>query len=441
MNISENDYRDYLFNNHKESLSDLITGKRDPVVWKGNGFPPISFLLQQIAEQKINSVLDGLESLLLTAKELRLTKTGDSTTRIDLFGHSETNGLTIIELKKSNQTERQAYTELLAYANHFSSIFPGLTEQAINSILVAPMETRTVRDAFVQELLGNNKNAIALIPHRQGNKFTLSVYYPDESYFKWFENNLFDDRSMIALSISFPDIAGWIDSDRGNKDGSIPCYSKDALNTIANKISHKLEAEGFHCLTYSSQKWGEIGQLLPYPNSIFVVAVNPFAGFRTTIDKTDVYGECEEGRILEVQSIYNQLVDEYKEHWIESLESNFHDLLIKIVKEEFEDCFINTDKNCIKFDVGIPDWYGLKTSMIDSVFTHNLDIYLTGLLRSIYKLYIKYIYQVEFDEIHYCDDLPMYSYKTYREFFPVWQILRGIGFGSGEEEIVLKNEE
>ena len=60
-------------------------------------------LLQQIAEQRINSILDGLESLVITARELRLEKKGDSTTRIDLFGNSESNGLTIIELKKSKQ--------------------------------------------------------------------------------------------------------------------------------------------------------------------------------------------------------------------------------------------------------------------------------------------------------------------------------------------------
>ena len=123
MQLSENEFRDYLFSNYKSTLSELIFGKREPVEWDSNGFPPIRILLQQIVENKINHIIEGLESLTLSAKELRLERFGDSTTRIDLFGNSECIGLTIIELKKSKQTERQAFTELLAYANHFCSIF------------------------------------------------------------------------------------------------------------------------------------------------------------------------------------------------------------------------------------------------------------------------------------------------------------------------------
>jgi hypothetical protein len=67
--------------------------------------------------------------------------------------------------------------------------------------------------------------------------------------------------------------------------------------------------------------------------------------------------------------------------------------------------------------------------MINSVFTHNLDIYLTGLLRLVYMSYITHIYDKKEDNIFYHDDLPQYSYKTLREFLPVWEILRGLGVG------------
>ena len=67
--------------------------------------------------------------------------------------------------------------------------------------------------------------------------------------------------------------------------------------------------------------------------------------------------------------------------------------------------------------------------MIATVFTHNLDIYLTGLLREIYISYIDHAYSGSDECIFYGDDLPMYSYKTVREFMLVWEILRGIGLG------------
>lgn len=430
MNIEENEFRDFLFANHKQDFSDLIIGRRNAIVWSDGEFPPISFLLQQRAEEKINEILDDIEDLILTAKELPLKKIGDTTTRIDLFGESELAGLTIIELKKSKQTERQAFTELLAYANHFCSIFPGLQETTITAILVAPMQTRTVRDAYVQELIVNNKNIIALVPSIDNGIVTLSVYYPDKSYYQWYENNLFDDRSMSTVAISFPIIEGWIDSDIKDRDSGIPEYSKSALNTISNSISHKLDSLGIHALVYASQKWGEIGQIFPYPNAIFVVATNPFSSFRASVDEGSVYGDTDPDRIQEIQNIYDSLQDDDKEFWIERMESDFHGRLIRIVSKEFKLCFQNDEGIKISTEISLPDWYGLKTSMIDAVFTHNLDVYLTGLFRSVYMSYIIHVYSTGDDPIYYSDDLPKFSYQMLREFLPVWEIIRGIGFGN-----------
>lgn len=429
MQLSENEFRDYLFDNYKDSLAKLIHGRREPVEWKGDGFPPLRVLLQQLIERKINEIIDGLESLVLSAKELRLEKNGNSTTRIDLFGNSECIGLTIIELKKSKQTERQAYTELLAYANHFCSVFPGLTENAINTILIAPMESRTIKDAYVQEILGNSKPSVALIPSEENGNYRLTIFYPDEAYYQWFENNLLDDRSMYVAAIAFPEVKGWTDTDREN-NSKIPSYSKHALNTISNAISHRLEADGFHSLVYATQKWGEIGQLFPYPNVIYAVFLNPFASFRSTNNGDLIHGETEEGRILEIQAIHDQLDESEKEFWLEFMESNFQGLAIRTVEEEFDKCFRHDAGFEIDHEISVPDWYGIKTSMIDSVFTHNLDIYQTGLLRKIYSRYLDYIFEINEDEIYYNDDLPKYSYQAMREFLPVWEILRGLGLGA-----------
>ena len=256
MDISENEFRDFLFENHNKDFSKIIVGRREPVTWADGEFPPIHILLQQRAEKKINETLDNLEDMILAARELRLTREEDSTTRIDLVGNSESSGLTIIELKKSKQTERQAFSELLAYSNHFCTIFPGLKENSLTSILVAPMETRITRDAYTQELVSNNKSILALIPRHENGKAELSVYYPDAAYYKWFENNLLDDRSIITVALAFQEIKGWIDLESG-QDG-VPDHSKRALNTIVSSISNMLEANGYHSMCYSTQPWGEI---------------------------------------------------------------------------------------------------------------------------------------------------------------------------------------
>jgi hypothetical protein len=434
MIFSENEFRDFLFANYKENLSTLIVGRREAIDWSENEFPPIHFLLQQRAEKKINKILDNIKYLILSAKELRLEKEGDSTTRVDLFGNSECTGLTIIELKKSKQTERQAFTELLAYANHFCFIFPGLKETAITSILIAPMETRTVRDAYVQELITNDKNVLALVPEEENGIIQLRVYYPNKSYYQWFENNLLNDESLKTVAISFSVIEGWIDTDFNSDDREIPDYSRNALNAISSSISHKLEACGIHSLVYSSQKWGEIAQIFPYPNTIYIAAINPFASFRTSIHKDGVQGDSEQGRLNDVQSIYDQLSnDDGKEAWLELMESHFEENLTDIVIKEFELCFKNKNKSQIDREVSYPSWYGIKTNIIAAACVHNLDIFLTGLLREIYLEYVTYAYESNENSIVHNDDLPKYSYAMLRNFLFVWYILERLGHGDDEK--------
>ena len=147
------------------------------------------------------------------------------------------------------------------------------------------METRTAKDSYVQELVSNSKNILALIPHQNGNDFTLEVFYPDSSYYAHFENNILNDASMICVALEFPLIDGWIDSDLKSEDRQLPDYTKEALNTIANSIAQRLESEGFHSLIYANQKWGEIATLFPNPNVIVVAAMNPFSSYRFNIIK------------------------------------------------------------------------------------------------------------------------------------------------------------
>lgn len=432
--FNENEFRDHLFDNYKDSIYNLIVGRKEPIVWGKNEFPPIHILLQQNIERKINEIVDSVSELVLLAKELRLHRESDSVSRVDIFGNSYTSGPTIIELKKSKQTERQAFTELLAYSNHFCTIFPGLAENSITSILIAPMKCRIVRDSLAQQLIINRKNFIALIPDENNGKIELRIYYPDVSYYQWVENKLLDDRSMLTTAISFSTIDGWIDTDIKSEDGKIPEYSKEALNTISNTISHKLESLGYNSLVYVAQMWGRVAQVFPYPNTLYVVTINPFASFRTSIYKNTVYGDSEYERIKNVRLIYDQLNEQDREDWLENMEGFFHDNLIEIVRKEFDNCFLNKEADEIQQEISTPNWYGVKTSMINAVTVHNLDIYLTGFLREIYLEYINYVYNTDECCIFYGDCLPKYSYKTFRKFLPIWEILSGLGFGNESTE-------
>lgn len=434
MHLSEGELRDFIFDNHRENFSTLIVGRRDPKQWMGTDFPPLRALLQYQVETRINDIIDRLETLSIHARELRLERQASSTTRIDLFGTSPDTGVTIIELKKSSHTERQAFTELLAYSQHFCSLFAGLTEASVTGVLVAPMAGRTVRDAYAQELITNSKNMLALVPQLDGQRLRLHVYYPDDAYYSWYEHSLLHDHSMCVVYIAFPILSGWIDSDLNSEDRKVPDYTVSALNTISSSIAHKLEERGYHGLVYASQKWGEIASLFPYPNTIYVVALNPFSTFRTSVQEGIVYGEGKASRFQDLQSIHDQFDDKGKEDWLESIGSSFQGEIIRLAKEEFFACFRNKAQMLIDTEIGIPDWEGLKSSFVDAVTTHNLNIYPTGLLRNVYAAYVEYMYRPEVEyAMHYSDDFPKWSYKTLRVFLPVWEILRMLGLGRSDE--------
>jgi len=89
----------------------------------------------------------------------------DSTIRTDLLGIIEgVPGIALIEIKKSAQTERQAYTELFAYAAHLHSIFPTISKDDITYVLISPMEERIVREATIHSFLFDEKPVFAFIP-------------------------------------------------------------------------------------------------------------------------------------------------------------------------------------------------------------------------------------------------------------------------------------
>lgn len=428
--MKENQLRDLLFDNHKNDLSSLFEAQKTPLALPNETFPHIAQLLQHRTEAKINAMLENLESLQLDGREVRLVRDRDTTTRIDLLGHIADSGdLAIIELKKSDQTERQAFTELLAYSNHFCTLFPPLSESSLQSILVAPMEGRGVRDALAQELIINDKNVVALMPNINGEVVKLEPYYPSDLYYRWIENSILDDNSITVVTASFPLIEGWIDA--GEEGGSPPIYTQQAFKTMTGLIAQKLEAQGLHGFVYARQYWSEVCPAFPNPNTIVLCVVNPFSPHRASVEDGVVFGDSNEERLDAVQAIIDQMED--SEFWLDGLHSAFMGQAIRIMQESFDEFFLTGNGVAVSPDISIPDWGAFKTSMIEAVFCHNMHIRLTGLLRTIFSEYIAHCYANDMDEIYFSDDLPMFGYIAHDHFLAVWEILRGLSQADEED--------
>ncbi|MFA7060644.1 MAG: hypothetical protein WC156_07485, partial [Pedobacter sp.] len=122
-------------------------------------------LVRNMITKKLKEMYFSLHSLELIGSEVPLEQLLNSTIRADFLAvFPGDTGVGIIELKKSSQTERQAFTELLAYSNHITTLFPGMSREDIVYILISPMVTRIARDAVIQSLTFDNRKIVALIP-------------------------------------------------------------------------------------------------------------------------------------------------------------------------------------------------------------------------------------------------------------------------------------
>lgn len=436
MKIHENKLREIIYSEYKYNFFDRIIGIKTPDEINVSDLYNFSSLLKKQTEEKINRLVQDLVDIEFIGQEILLKKENSSTTRIDLVAMTLDNGPAIIELKKSKQTEREAFTELLAYSNYFCSLFPGASEStSVISILIAPMETRIVKDAYFQELMLNNKNIIALIPeaNEDETEFKFKVYYPDDNVYITFSNSMFNDDSIRVATVAFELIDGWIDSYE-NQDGEVNTYVKDAFDAISSSIALELESCGYHAFVYGSQRWKEHHQIFPLPNVIYIVVLNPFAH--------DLYGQdiwCHEreNRLHSfIEQLDNNSISPFDDvadtSFFENSDRGFETKLWGIFNKAIDSCFLSRNKTVSK-EGGSLFWENYKSDMAESVFFHHFNIYQTGIFRTTILEYLNQMYKQNKDSEFYSDDLPMFGYQAYRKFLHNWLIIEGLGYKNKDE--------
>lgn len=106
-----------------------------------------------------------------------------------LITNIERNCFSILELKKDSQTEREAITELFAYAIELKNHLPNIADSDINLIIIST-EFNTLLDHSISSLvLGTKFNILALKAEIIENELKLGVHIPDSWTDIW-QNNL-----------------------------------------------------------------------------------------------------------------------------------------------------------------------------------------------------------------------------------------------------------
>lgn len=85
----------------------------------------------------------------------------------------------LIELKKDSQTEREAITELLAYAIELKNHLPNIADSDIHLVIVSPAFNVLLDHSVSSLLLGSKFNVLALKPKMENGQLLFQVHIPN----------------------------------------------------------------------------------------------------------------------------------------------------------------------------------------------------------------------------------------------------------------------
>lgn len=369
-------------------------------------------LLKQKALSKIARSHNAIRYGDFIASKLKLPTDNTTSMELDLIGTHE-DGLFILELKVNKSAERNAFSELFAYSNYIAGVFAASGRHDIKKVLVANLDVKITRQAFLYDLLIADRDIIVYKP-----KFTndtleslqLELYLPSDDDFKTFTNDLLSHNSMSCVVASFDDLDGWYDSKEDN--GSLNHWTQDHLSKLSTYTAQLMEAEGLHGFCFIRKPWAGIPR--HYRNSLFICAINPFR-----------FKNAERA-----EEITKQLPTENQSAFFEFPELGFDGRLIRIAQRAVRECLTHNHR-C---EVETPFWAAVVNSMEEVVNTHNFAFRPTGILREAYVSHLNNIYAQNEQETDYVDDVSMLKVNEITNWIRAWMFMEGCGLKAGKVE-------
>lgn len=337
-------------------------------------YEEIEFELWRILKAKTLGKLERLHSSIrygdFIGSKVKLPIDSTRPMELDLLGQHE-DGLFILELKVDRSAERNAFSELFAYSNYVAEMFALSGHKDITNVLVANLDVKITRQAFLYDLIINDRNIIVYRPiFADGTleSLRLQVHVPSDDDFRYFTNQLLSHDTMSCVVASFHDLEHWFDSEEA--DGGLLDYTKKHLDRLSGYAAQLMENEHLHGFCFVRKPWREIP--LFYRNSLVICALNPFK-----------IADPERSN-----AITEQIKEEYRGSFSEVPELGFYGRLLSIAQRAIKDC-LTDNYGC---DLETPFWSAMVVSMQEVVFTHNFGFRPTGVMREAYVSYLNSIY-------------------------------------------------
>lgn len=389
MKFLEKDVQAYIWNNHKswrKLIQSIHLPKKHQFSDDLSDVKPELLLHNQIIE-RISKVYERAKSIQILGCEVPLEKKSDSTIRADFLGIPEDKtGIAIIELKRNHQTEREAFTELLAYSNHLINCFPGMCKEDIIYVLISPMKTRIAREAYVQTLIIDNKPILALVPSLSGKEISslkLSPWIPSVEDINSLTETVLHPKNFNVCKIAWEHSEGNWNSPPGER---VSQTVKDQLNWIAVMAAKLMEQQGINGFAYCSQIWSELSEAFPFTNSLILVGLNPYAA----ASQRFLSSKYSPGNMSSHQSDQVNIIDfipglkEVPNELFRMLYSSWDNHLFNIAIKVVEDATKTITGKSPSIDWGAMTWDEYVSHPIEDRYCINYPVYTTGYIRELY---------------------------------------------------------
>lgn len=428
MQFIEREIQDFIWKN-RDNWHELIDEVEYPALISFEGEDGLErvnaeSLLHNYLVSKISDIHAQIKHLFLIGVEVSLGNQGTSKIRADFLATREGNtGIFIIELKKSKQTEREAFTELLAYANHLNYLFPSHCVDDTVLVLIAPINTRTVEAAFLQSLLFDRKQVCILQPYllreTDLNSLKLRPFVPKSEDMRLFFNAAFSKRNFDVEVVVWSDVPSFWNPHGKDSDE----YVKKQMNRVAGMAAQLMEAKNIHGFVYGQQSWPELmGVAYAYPNKLVMAAINPYKIANDYYYLTK-YPEISHDEIPNINDWSDDAVnltdiipglksprssvahDDW--NYFSGLGSVWGSHLWRIGRTVVE--FANTNRLNENIHIELASggsWDVYEVNSIENIYTFNYEVRTTGLLRELYTETTKldYEYWSKYDKHPYQGD-------------------------------------
>ena len=437
--MNEKDIQKYIWSK-KDDFSSLLIEPTFPEIEEPSvtNMNP-SEILYQIVIDRYKEYWQCVKEMEFWGCEVTLKEEDERDMRTDFLGYRPGgNGIIVVELKRSDQTARQAFTELPAYGSFLRTLFSPSSQNDIMYLLISPMGERIVEQAAINQLVYDNNKVCVLEPRIDGedlNTLKLSLWIPEKTIFSEICEAAFAPKCIDIYKVVWENLRGdW--SPEGEHEFPNE-HMKHRMIKVAQVAAQMMESCGLHGFVYTSQMWSEALGSDWLGNSIVIGAVNPYKVAKTKFYYDNNGGELEECAddgfegvdmmdfIPTLKGYAKDLHD--RDNYLESLANSWGEDMTRIAHYVVETMTKALSGRKVEIDKGCFDWKNLFESG-DEDYSEPFDFHFTGILRDLFFRYSEKDYEYlstcseDIRELHpYC----LAGYEVPKElvdmvFSPTW---------------------